>query len=54
MLKREEMENAVMCKYGLENNISITFCEIVETWKSDKAVETMYNIAMNQYVNDYE
>ncbi len=45
-MTREEMMDKVIKKYGFENNITITFCEIAEEWKSDYAVEQMFAIAM--------
>ena len=37
-INREEMMNNVMRKFGLEAEQTLAFCEIAETWKSDKAV----------------
>lgn len=50
-MTREEMVNEVIRKYGFENNITITFCAIVEEWASDFAVEQMFIVAM---ANGYE
>ena len=54
MMSREEMINNVMRKFGLEAEQTLAFCEIAETWKSDKAVAGMYAIAMEMGVDDYE
>ena len=54
MINREEMMNNVMRKFGLEAEQTLAFCEIAETWKSDKAVTGMYAIAMEMGVDDYE
>ena len=54
MMSREEMMNRVMRKFGLEAEQTLAFCEIAETWKSDKAVAGMYAIAMGMGVDDYE
>ena len=54
MISREEMMNRVMRKFGLEAEQTLAFCEIAETWKSDKAVACMYAIAMGMGVDDYE
>lgn len=45
-LTREQMMDEVIRKYGFENNTTITFCEIAETWESDFAVENMFIVAM--------
>ena len=45
-MTREEMMNEVIRKYGFESYIAIKFCEIVEEWVSDFAVEQMFIIAM--------
>lgn len=50
-MTREEMIDKVIEKYGFENNITLTFCEIAEEWVSDFAVEQMFIIAMTL---DYE
>lgn len=52
MMSREEMMNNVMRKFGLEAEQTLAFCEIAETWKSDKAVSYMYAIAMSMIVDD--
>lgn len=54
MMNREEMMNNVMRKFGLEAEQTLAFCEIAETWKSDKAVACMYAIAMEMGIDDYE
>ena len=54
MINREEMMNNVMRKFGLEAEQTLAFCEIAETWKSDKAVACMYAIAMEMGIDDYE
>ena len=54
MMNREEMMNNVMRKFGLEAEQTLAFCDIAETWKSDKAVACMYAIAMGMGVDDYE
>lgn len=54
MMTREEMMNKVMRKFGLEAEQTLAFCEIAETWKSDKAVACMFAIAMGMGVDDYE
>lgn len=54
-INREEMMNNVMRKFGLEAERTLAFCEIAETWKSDKAVACMYAIAMSTIIgDDYE
>ena len=51
-INREEMMNNVMRKFGLEAEQTLAFCEIAETWKSDKAVACMYAIAMSIVKSD--
>lgn len=50
-MTREQMIDAVIRTYGFENNTTLTFCEIAETWESDFAVENMFIVAM---ANGYE
>ena len=48
MTREQMIDNVIKC-YGFENEITLQFAEIAETWISDKAVKNMYEIAMKAY-----
>lgn len=48
-MTRQEMIDNILKKRGLEDETAIAFVEIAETWKSDKAVKTMYEIAIKDW-----
>lgn len=45
-MTRQEMIDTILKKRGLENKTAVAFAEIAESWKSDEAVKTMYEIAI--------
>lgn len=49
-MTREQMLDSVIKRYGFEDEITLQFAEIIETWISDKAVNDMYEIAMKAYL----
>ena len=48
MTREQMIDNIIKC-YGFENEITLQFAEIAETWISDKAIKNMYEIAMKAY-----
>lgn len=48
-MTRQEMIDTILKKRGLEDETAIAFIEIAENWKSDKAVKTMYEIAIKDW-----
>lgn len=48
-MTRQEMIDTILKKRGLEDETAIAFVEIAENWKSDKAVKTMYEIAIKNW-----
>ena len=51
-MTRQEMIDTILKKRGLEDETAIAFVEIAETWKSDEAVKTMYEIAIKDWRNE--
>ena len=51
-MTRQEMIDTILKKRGLEDETAIAFVEIAENWKSDKAVKTMYEIAIKDWRNE--